>query len=69
MKVMLLETGPHSADEVARRLLADGHQIVRCHDEDQPTWPCNGLRCDRHCPLDDGIDVVVDVRALSLIHI
>ena len=63
MRVMLLETDRHAADDATRRLEAAGHEIVRCHGPGEPAWPCAALRHDRRCPLDDGVDVALTVRA------
>ena len=65
MRVLMLETDRHSADGVAVRLENAGHTVVRCHDDDTPAFPCNGLANAGGCPLDDaqGVDVVIDHRA------
>jgi hypothetical protein len=63
MRVMLLETDRHASVDVAKRLAEAGHDVVRCHGDGEPLWPCNGLRDDARCPLEDGVDVIVTVRA------
>ena len=63
MRVMLLESDRRTATETVQALEQAGHEVFRCHDADEQAWPCNGLRDDRTCPLDEGVDVVLTVRA------
>ena len=63
MRVMLLETDRHAADDAKRRLEEAGHEVVRCHGPGEPAWPCAALRDDQRCPLDDGVDVALTIRA------
>jgi hypothetical protein len=60
---MVLETDRHAADEAVRRLEESGHEVVKCHGDGEQPWPCAALRPDRRCPLDDGVDVALTVRA------
>lgn len=65
MRILCLEARWGDADTVAERLRADGHEVVRCHDEAAgPSAPCVGLDRPGSCPLDieGGVDVAVAVR-------
>ena len=62
MRVLISEANPKSADAVAAELRAAGHEVVRCHAEGAPVFPCSGL-AGIGCPVDDGVDVAVTVRA------
>ena len=46
---------------MAEKLSAAGHEVVRCHAEGAPAFPCTGL-AGAGCPVDDGVDVAVTVR-------
>jgi hypothetical protein len=64
MRVMVLESDRHAADEDIAALRETGHEVVRCHEDHMPAFPCNGL-CDLDtCPLEggEGIDLVLDHR-------
>ncbi len=65
MRVMLLESDRRSADDAVRALRDAGHDVVRCHEVDLPSFPCNALCDEQTCPLEggEGVDVVLDHRA------
>ena len=60
MRVLIVETEPRVADEVAHMITEAGHTITACHDPSWLAFPCVGM--DATCPLDGGVDVVVVVR-------
>jgi hypothetical protein len=65
MLVLVVETDPHSADDAVTELRDAGHEVVRCHDNGRPAFPCNALCDGSTCPLDSapGVDVLLDYRA------
>ncbi len=62
MRTLLIEPTPSGSASLARDLGAAGHDVVRCHPADGPSFPCAGV--DHACPLEDGrpIDVAIAVR-------
>jgi hypothetical protein len=65
MRILCLEARWSDGDTVTEQLRADGHDVVRCHDEAAgPSAPCVGLDRPGSCPLDidGGVDVAVAVR-------
>lgn len=60
MRVLVLESERHSADEAIGRLEAAGHEVVRCHEPAWQAFPCVGMHGD--CPVEDGVDSAVVVR-------
>ncbi len=65
MRVLVIESDGHAADEVVDQLQAEGHQVSRCHEKGLPVFPCNALFDGGECPLEapGSVDVVVDHRA------
>jgi len=64
MKVLVNESEGGAADRVVEQLQSQGHQVLRCHDRGQSTFPCASLRPGHVCPLrDPGVDVAVTVRS------
>jgi len=65
MRVLVVESDPHSADRAIADLRGAGHEVVRCHEPGRAAFPCNALRHGAECPLDapPGVDVVLDSRA------
>ena len=61
MRVLVSEANPNAADTVALELVAAGHEVVRCHADGAPAFPCTGL-AGAGCPVEDGVDVAVTVR-------
>jgi hypothetical protein len=62
MRILLSETNSSAGDAVAAELAAAGHDVVRCHSEGAPTFPCSGL-AGNGCPVEEGVDVAVTVRS------
>jgi hypothetical protein len=63
LRVLLTEDAPHYGDDAEQALRAAGHQVVRCHDADEPAFPCTGLVDLKTCPLRNGVvDVTLAVR-------
>lgn len=64
MRVLVLESDQGAADDAGRRLEAAGHEVHRCSDRGDHTFPCKGVLEGEVCPLDSGpVDVVLVVRA------
>jgi len=65
MRVLVVESDPHSADRAVADLREAGHETVRCHEPGRAAFPCNALRDGPDCPLESapGVDVVLDSRA------
>lgn len=62
MRVLVTETERRIADPAVAAIEAAGHEVVRCHDPAGQVFPCAGMDQDRHCPIDDGVDVAMVVR-------
>jgi hypothetical protein len=63
LNVLVLESNRGAADVACHDLAASGHNILTCHEPDEPAFPCNALIEGRGCPLDtDVIDVALLVR-------
>lgn len=64
MRTLLIESTPNAAGEVAGTLDAAGHDVVRCHHADGPSFPCSGLT-DQGCPIEahGPVDVAIAVRS------
>lgn len=67
MRALLVSSHDGITHDAERRLAAADIEVVRCHAEGAPGFPCIGL-AGGECPLDgdERIDVAVDVRARSL---
>lgn len=63
MKVLLTGTDQWIVDRVGKALIEAGHDVLLCHDDGAPAFPCLGLRGDIACPAHEPADVVVTVRA------
>lgn len=62
MKILLVEEKPAIDDETALEVVRAGHQVVRCHDENESPSTCRALR-NEPCPLDGGdVEVAVIVQ-------
>lgn len=64
--ILVTGTEGWAVDHTARALGAAGFTVGTCHDEGSPVFPCRGLGGDGRCPIDDGVDLVVTVRAHPL---
>ena len=65
MRVLVVESDRHTADQAIADLRAAGHEVARCHERGLPAFPCNALADGGTCPLDSGsgVDVLLDYRA------
>jgi hypothetical protein len=61
--VLVVGTDQWAIEQAGGQLRAAGRQVLRCHEPGEPVFPCNALLPGRRCPLDVGIDVVLDMRA------
>ena len=63
MRVLVVGSVPVSAQSATDELEAAGHEVLRCHEEAGPAFPCAALAEGRRCPLEgEPIDVVLDVH-------
>jgi hypothetical protein len=63
MRVLVVGTGPVSVRRASDELRRAGHDVVLCHDDDEPAFPCAALRDESGCPLEQAaVDVVLDVH-------
>jgi hypothetical protein len=63
MRVLVVGTLPEGMRRGEERLGEAGHEVVRCHEPGDPSFPCAGLVEGRVCPLESGpVDVVVTAR-------
>jgi len=63
MRVLVVGTGPNEVARASDALSRAGHEVVRCHEDDEPAFPCAALREDRGCPFERApVDVVLDVH-------
>jgi len=61
--VLVVGTDEWAIEQAASQLGSAGRRVLRCHEPDEATFPCNALIAGRRCPLDVGVDVVLDMRA------
>lgn len=61
--VLVVGTDQWAIDQAVGQLRAADRQVQRCHEPGEATFPCNALRPGRRCPIDVGVDVVLDMRA------
>ena len=62
-RVLVVGTDDWAIEQGAEVLTAVGFTVLRCHDAGAPTFPCNALRPGGVCPVEAGVEVVVDIRA------
>lgn len=63
--VLVVGTDEWAEDQAAGALRRAGATVLRCHEPGAPPFPCNAFIEGRTCPLDEGFDVAVTVRARS----
>ncbi|MBI2706153.1 MAG: hypothetical protein HYX32_12800 [Actinobacteria bacterium] len=63
MKVLLTGTDQWVVDRVGQAFVDAGHEVLLCHDDDAPAFPCLGLRGDISCPAHEPADLAVTVRS------
>jgi hypothetical protein len=63
MRVLVVGTMPNGIRQAEEVLHGAGHEVVRCHEPGDTSFPCAGLVEGRECPLEGGpVDVVVSAR-------
>ena len=63
MKVILTGTEGWAIDQVGRDLRSRGHDVLLCSEPDAAVFPCIGLSPAQACPIEDGAEVILTVRA------
>ena len=62
-RILVVGTDEWAIEQAGSQLGAAGRHVRRCHEPGEPSFPCNALLPGRRCPLDEGVDVVLDMRA------
>jgi hypothetical protein len=62
LDVLLVEAQPHAGALASAALEEAGHRVHRCHDIDEPAFPCTAVTEPGSCPLEQPIDVALLVR-------
>lgn len=62
LDVLVVESTPGAARPEIEALEAAGHRVHRCHEPDEPGFPCRAVSGAAPCPLEEGIDVGLLVR-------
>jgi hypothetical protein len=62
MRILVTESRIGESAEVIREAEDRDHEVLRCQPIDDEVMPCLGLTGDASCPIDDGVDVVIDVH-------
>lgn len=62
LDVLLVESQPHVGALATLALEEAGHRVHRCHDIDEPAFPCTAVTEPGSCPLEQPIDVALLVR-------
>jgi hypothetical protein len=66
MRVLVVGTLPGGIRRAEELLVEAGHEVVRCHEPGDMSFPCAGLIEERGCPLEQApVDVVVTARDRS----
>jgi hypothetical protein len=60
MRVLLVESTEGAGDDVRKRLIAEGHEVVECFEAEQHL--CVGVDHAERCPFRQGVDAAVAVR-------
>ena len=66
MKLLLIESTPGNASEIGANLVADGHEVVTCADEQG--GPCRGISQHADCPMEGHIDLTIVAREHDAAH-
>ncbi|MFZ4719797.1 MAG: hypothetical protein ACOYMR_10250 [Ilumatobacteraceae bacterium] len=69
MKLLLIESTPGNATAIQSDLVADGHEVVSCHDDHG--GPCRGVQHHADCPMEQHLDMAIvtrDPRATHTLH-
>ena len=61
--VLVVGTDQWAIEQAGSQLRTAGRLVLRCSESGEPAFPCNALIPGRRCPLDVGVDVVLDMRA------
>jgi hypothetical protein len=63
VRVLVVGSVPVSLGEATEELERAGHDVVRCHEDTGPAFPCAALRKDGGCPFDGApVDIVLDLH-------
>jgi hypothetical protein len=63
MRVLVVGSMPVSVGDATEELQRAGHEVLRCHDDAGPAFPCAALDGEEGCPLEGvPVDVVLDVH-------
>ena len=60
MKLLLIESAPGNAAVIEQELLANGHEVVSCTDDQG--GPCRGAADHHECPLEQHVDLAIVAR-------
>ena len=63
LTVLVVGTDDWAVEQAGASLRAAGLRVLGCHQPGEPPFPCNAFLPGRRCPIDEGVDVVLDVRA------
>ena len=61
MKLLLIESVPGQAHEIRDNLVAEGHDVITCHDDHG--GPCRGADHHDSCPLTEHVDLTIVTRS------
>ena len=65
-RVLVVGTDDWAVEQASSALTSAGQETSCCHPAGEAAFPCNRFRDDGRCPVDDGVDVVADVRARAI---
>jgi len=66
MKVLLIESSPGQSGDLSEQLVSEGHQVVRCDDDNG--GPCRGVDHHADCPLEQSVDLAILTREPEASH-
>jgi hypothetical protein len=61
MRILVAESHIGESDELIREAEDRDHVVVRCQPVDAHVTPCLPLAGEGTCPMDDGVDVVIEL--------